>query len=431
MSKTPVARTLSDWLAYIENLHPKSIAMGLDRVNQVIERLKLNPEFIIITVAGTNGKGSTCAMLESIYHEAGYSVGCYTSPHLVRYNERVRIDKVEIDDTSLCTAFSAVDAARTLDSDHVALTYFEVGTLAAIWHFMQAKVQVAILEVGLGGRLDAVNAFQPNCAIVTSIDLDHMEFLGDTREKIGLEKAGIYRPGIPAICGDSQPPKSLINYAQSIHAQSKQIHLDFQHQLTSAGWQYSSLGEVKYNLPLPALKGNYQLDNAACAVTAVESMQHLLPVKAESIAAAMRNVHVTGRFQTIAEKPQVILDVAHNPHAARALAENLHACRSAAKTIAVFAMLGDKDIAGVIAAVQAEIDVWYLADIDHARGAKAQELKRMLMNTQPEAKCRTFDSAASAYAQACLDATENDKIVVFGSFFTVSNVMQAFNHCTH
>jgi dihydrofolate synthase/folylpolyglutamate synthase len=432
MLKMPVARNLDDWLAYIEGLHPKSIAMGLERVNQVIDRLNLHPSFTIITVAGTNGKGSTCAMLENIYREAGYKVGCYTSPHLVRYNERVKVNGEEVDDETLCEAFTAIDAARAGDVDHpVALTYFEVGTLAAIWHFMQAQVDIAILEIGLGGRLDAVNAFEPDCAIVTSIDLDHMEFLGDTREKIGLEKAGIYRSNLPAICGDHNPPESLLSYAASIQADLKRIDLNFGHQLTEKGWQFINQDQFQYALPLPALQGRYQLDNAACAIAAVESLQSKRAVSVDAMVKAMQTT-VAGRFQTISLNPRVILDVAHNPHAARALAENLHACRkSSSKTIAVFAMLGDKDIPGVISAVQQEIDNWYVADIDHPRGAQAQDLKTFIAQIAPSANCLTFNSAAAAYAQACIDVGENDKIVVFGSFFTVSNVMQAFAQRTH
>lgn len=433
MLKMPEARNLNDWLAYIEGLHPKSIAMGLERVNQVIDRLSLHPSFTIITVAGTNGKGSTCAMLENIYREAGYKVGCYTSPHLVRYNERVKVNGGEVDDKTLCEAFTAIDAVRTHDIDHaVALTYFEVGTLAAIWHFMQAQVDIAILEIGLGGRLDAVNAFEPDCAIVTSIDLDHMEFLGDTREKIGFEKAGIYRSHVPAICGDHQPPYSLLEYAEQIQADLKRINIHFSYKVTDIGWRFRNEAKAPYDLPLPALQGRYQLDNAACAIAAVESLQSKRAVPVEAMIKAMQTTTVAGRFQTISLKPWVILDVAHNPHAARALADNLHACRKpSSKTIAVFAMLGDKDIPGVISAVQPEIDSWYVADIDHPRGAPAQALKTFIAQTVPLANCLTFNNAADAYAQACIDAGENDKIIVFGSFFTVSDVLQAFAQRTH
>lgn len=436
-------RDLTSWLSYIENLHPKAIAMGLDRVRLMIERLQLYPAFPIISVAGTNGKGSTCAMLEQIYKQAGYQVGCYTSPHLLRYNERVRVDGIEVSDEDLCVAFSAIDAARVDANDGVIpLTYFEVGTLAALWHFMQTGIDVAILEIGLGGRLDAVNAFEPSCAIVTSVDLDHQEFLGDTRESIGFEKAGIYRKSVPAICGDVSPPSSLITYAHQVQADFKCISQDFDSILGKDDWQYIAHKKSVYTLPLPALEGLYQLNNAACAITAVESLQSRLPVKVDAIANAMLQVRLLGRFQTVSrvpsekQTPRVILDVAHNPHAANALAENLRATKiqldstHPAKTFAVFAILADKDIKGVIEAVKNDIDGWYVAGIDHARGASAVDVAKMITNILPEANIKIFDGADNAYLQAChdieacIDANENDKIIVFGSFFTVSTVMQ-------
>jgi dihydrofolate synthase/folylpolyglutamate synthase len=436
-------RDLTSWLSYIENLHPKAIAMGLDRVRLMIERLQLYPAFPIISVAGTNGKGSTCAMLEQIYKQAGYQVGCYTSPHLLRYNERVRVDGIEVSDQDLCAAFTAIDAARVDANDGVIpLTYFEVGTLAALWHFMQTGIDVAILEIGLGGRLDAVNAFEPSCAIITSVDLDHQEFLGDTRESIGFEKAGIYRKSVPAICGDVSPPASLLAYANEIQADFKCMQQDFDCILAKDSWQYIAHKKIVYTLPLPALEGQYQLNNAACAITAVESLQSRLPVKANAIANAMLEVKLLGRFQTVSklssekQSPRVILDVAHNPHAANALAENLKASKTQdsnsrpAKTFAVFAILADKDIKGVIEAVKNEIDGWYVAGIDHARGASAVDVAKMITNILPEANIKIFDGADNAYLQAChdieacIDANENDKIIVFGSFFTVSTVMQ-------
>ena len=429
MPKELVVKDLSAWLSYIESLHPKSIAMGLERIKLIISRLNLEPTFTIITVAGTNGKGSTCAMLENIYRQAGYQVGCYTSPHLLRYNERVRVNGSEVNDADLCKAFEVVDAARMdADGNAIALTYFEVGTLAAVWHFMQTKIDVAILEIGLGGRLDAVNAFEPDCAIVTSVDLDHLEFLGDTREKIGFEKAGVYRKAIPAICGDNNPPVSLVNHANQIEADLMCIHQDFGHSVLENGWQYHSHGKILYTLPMPALKGDYQLNNAACAITAVESLQSSLPVSTQAIADAMRQVSLAGRFQTVTHSPQVILDVAHNPHAARALAENLKALSSPqVNNIAVFAMLADKDIKGVVEAVKEQVDIWYIASIDNVRGASAMDLAAVIAAVNPNAKYKIFDNAAIAYQQACIDAGENDKIVVFGSFFTVSNVMQALS----
>jgi dihydrofolate synthase/folylpolyglutamate synthase len=440
-------KDLTAWLSYIESLHPKSIAMGLDRVQLMIARLQLHPAFPIIAVAGTNGKGSTCAMLEQIYLQAGYHVGCYSSPHLLRYNERVRVDGMEVNDESLCAAFSAVDVARLDESNLVIpLTYFEVGTLAAMWHFMQTGVDIAILEVGLGGRLDAVNAFEPNCSIVTSIDLDHQEFLGNTCESIGFEKAGVFRPSIPAICGDINPPASLIAYAHKINADLKCIHQDFDYTSHQSSWQYQVHGNVIHTLPLPALQGSYQLNNAACAITAVESLQSKLPVETEKIADAMRDVKLAGRFQTVVKSPSekqspwVILDVAHNPHAAKALAENLRAAKlqrnkaGSGKTFAVFAMLADKDITGVIDAVHTEIDAWYIANIEHTRGALAADLAETIKNVTPNAIVQVFDRADNAYLracidiEACIDVNENDKIVVFGSFFTVSTVMQLLSN---
>ena len=411
---------LAGWLTYIEAQHPKSIAMGLDRVNEVKQRLKLNPSFPIIMVAGTNGKGSTCAMLERIYHEAGYRVACYNSPHLLRYNERVRICCQEASDEALCSAFLAVEAAR----GEILLTYFEFGTLAAMWHFMQSDVDVGILEVGLGGRLDAVNAFEPACAIVTSIDLDHMDFLGNSRDSIGYEKAGVFRQGIPAICGDINPPSTLVSHAASIGADLMLVGRDFEFKLTGDSWTYHQNQTEIDCLPLPALVGDFQLFNAACAITAIEVLQQLLPVTATTIATGLHTTILAGRFQLYSSHPQVILDVAHNPHAAYALAENLRKFPSHGRTLAVFAMLADKDIAGVIAAVDMEGDSWYVAGINNVRGASAQHLANLIYLQVLEGDIQSFADVTSAYLQACMDAGENDRIIVFGSFFTVADVMR-------
>ncbi|HSR02910.1 MAG TPA: Mur ligase family protein, partial [Methylophilaceae bacterium] len=283
--------TLNQWLAYIEALHPKSIEMGLDRVIEVVNRLAFKSLPPIISIAGTNGKGSTCAMLEHIYSKAGYCVGAYVSPHLLHYNERVRVNLQNISDDDLCLAFSAVEAAR----GEVILTYFEMGTLAAIWHFSQVKLDVILLEVGMGGRLDAVNAFEPSCSIVTSIDLDHIDYLGDTREKIAAEKAGIYRKGRTAICGDDNPPDSLVNYAREIGANLLLIHRDFEVRKTEDGWLYQ-VGQDQLELPTLALQGDFQLNNAACAISAIRSLTELLPVTLDAIKNALANVTLLGRF---------------------------------------------------------------------------------------------------------------------------------------
>ena len=408
----------SEWLAYIEALHPKSIAMGLERVKTVLDKLQLKPTFPIITVAGTNGKGSVCALLSQIYRQAGYQVGCYTSPHIVRYNERVAVNLRAISDDDLCSAFAEVETAR----GSVQLTYFEMGTLAAMWHFCQQNLDICILEVGLGGRLDAVNVFEPDCAIVTTVDLDHMEFLGDTREKIGFEKAGVYRANQLAICGDDNPPESLINYAHQIGADLAFIGQQFSAIKTANGWQYDS-GNIQLQLPVLGLTGDFQHNNAACALHAVLYLANKLPVPEANIHAACRAVHLTGRFQQIQVNPQIIIDVAHNPHAAKSLANNLKNSRSNGKTFAVLGMLADKDIAGVINAVHDEIDAWYLADIANVRGASALQLQAFCQQFDHKKSTKCYSQVTAALAAACNDASKNDRIIVFGSFYTVADVI--------
>jgi len=410
--------TVDEWLLYIEALHPKSIAMGLDRVRAVAEKLKLKPTFPIITVAGTNGKGSVCAMLSHIYHQAGYKVGTYTSPHLNRYNERVSINLEMIDDDAMCNAFEEAEAAR----GDVALTYFEMGTLAAMCHFCHQRLDVLVLEVGLGGRLDAVNVFEPSCAIVTTVDLDHMEFLGETRELIGLEKAGVFRSNVPAICGDDNPPTSLIEYAKNIGADLALIGRDFFVKNTQQGWQYRS-ENITLEIPLLGLFGDFQHNNAACAIWAVQYLNNHLPTTEANIYAALAQVKLTGRFQILQNSPSVILDVAHNPHAAKSLAENLRNSPCKGRTLAVFAMLADKDIDGVVSDVENEIDAWYLADIHIARGAKAHELLEVLKQYHHKKAVYLFEDVAEALKTACKDADINDRIIVFGSFYTVADAI--------
>lgn len=410
---------LNAWLGYLEQLHPKHIALGLERVGEVRDRLGLHPDFTVITVAGTNGKGSTCAMLERIYLEAGYRVACYTSPHLLRYNERVRVGGREASDEELCAAFATVEQAR----QDTALTYFEFGTLAAVWHFAQVGVDVAILEVGLGGRLDAVNIFDPDCAIVTSIDLDHVDYLGNSRDSIGREKAGIFRRGIPALCGDSQPPETLRAHAAQIGADYRRIGVDFCYEAGSDGWAFHSGDACYKDLPLPALNGSFQLSNAACALEAVRCLQERLPVAPASMGMGLRLVTLPGRFQKLGGRPEIILDVAHNPHAARGLAENLRNSPHAGRTLAVFAMLRDKDIEGVVRVLADVVDAWYVAGIHNARGADAQTLADWLQAI-PGVNVACFADVADALRQACLGADENDRIVAFGSFYTVADALR-------
>lgn len=417
-----IPATLVEWLAYIERVHPQSIAMGLDRVGAVRRALGLDPQFPIISVGGTNGKGSACAMLESILMAAGYRVGCYTSPHLLRYNERVRIAGCEAGDAELGAAFAAVDAAR----DGVQLTYFEFGTLAAVWLFIKAGIDVAVLEVGLGGRLDAVNVFDADSALVTSIGLDHMEYLGTTREEIGFEKAGIFRARRPAVCADPQPPGSLVAHAAAIGAPLWLMGRDFGYEAEPAQWRYWSPRGRRAGLPQPALRGPLQIANAAACLAVLDSLHGRLPVAMSHIRSGFVAVENPGRFQVLPGRPVVILDVAHNPDAAAALAANLSALgRSGGRTLAVFSMYKDKDITGVARAVTGQIDRWYIAPAPGARGADAATLQRHLAAAGVKAPVAECANTRAAYAQACDQAGENDRILVFGSFLTVAAAMRA------
>ncbi|MGH8648186.1 MAG: bifunctional tetrahydrofolate synthase/dihydrofolate synthase, partial [Burkholderiales bacterium] len=366
--------TLEQWLQHIERQHPKAIALGLDRVARVCDALGLAPAFPIITVGGTNGKGSVCAMLEAILHQAGYRVGCYTSPHLLRYNERVRIARAEAPAVELARGFAAVERAR----GGVPLTYFEFGTLAGVWLFSDRSVEVAVLEVGLGGRLDAVNAFDADCAVVTTVDIDHVDFLGGDREAIGREKAGIFRAGRPAVCADSAPPASLLRHAAELGARLLRIGADFGATPQGRQWQYWGPGGKRGALPHPVLRGACQLANAAAAIAALECMRERLPVSVNDIRAGLLLADTPGRFQVLPGRPAVILDVAHNPQAARALAASLAAMGGAGRTLAVFGMLKDKDIPGVAAAVKSQVAHWFIAGLGRARGAGVSELGQAL-----------------------------------------------------
>lgn len=411
--------SLAGWLSHLESLHPKTIALGLERVVQVKGRLNLNPDFPIIVVGGTNGKGSVCAMLESILHAAGYRVGCYTSPHLLSYNERVRIAKQQASDEELCASFEKIEQVR----GDISLTYFEFGTLAAMQLFISHKVDVAILEVGLGGRLDAVNVFDADVSVVTSVDIDHVDFLGGTREQIAFEKAGIFRPGRVAICGDSDVPQALRGHAQQVGAELWCIGSEFGFVAHQQQWDYRGQAGGRNALPMPALRGAFQLHNASAALAALDTLQNRLPVSMAAVRRGLTEVELTGRFQFVPGKPQQILDVAHNPHAARSLAQNL-ANLPPAKTFAVFAMLRDKDIAGVVAELDAQIDVWLVAGIDAPRGATAAELAQVLKTQGVRGEIVNCPAIADALHEASNRAGENDRIAALGSFYTVAEVMR-------
>jgi dihydrofolate synthase / folylpolyglutamate synthase len=411
--------TLEQWLQHIERVHPSAVALGLERVRLVRGALGLDPSFPVITVGGTNGKGSVCAMLESVLHQAGYRIGCYTSPHLVRYNERVRIGLHEAGDADLARAFAAVESAR----GEVPLTYFEFGTLAALWLFAEQAVEGAVLEVGLGGRLDAVNAFDADCAVVVSVDLDHMDYLGGDREAIGFEKAGIFRGRRPAICGDPAPPAALKRHATEIGARLFVMGVDFGYTRRGQQWQYWGPRGKLSALPYPALRGAAQLGNAAVAITALETLRDHFPIAIGDLRSGLLATDLPGRFQVLPGRPAIILDVAHNPHAARALARNLAGLERPGRILAVFSMLKDKDIAGVIEAVKAHIDHWLIAGIAAPRGAGPELLAERLAAARVTAPVTRCESMSAACAQACDLATENDKILVFGSFYTVAAMM--------
>ncbi len=432
--------SLPEWLAHLESLHPKGqggIELGLERVGRVKAALRQTQNCPLIVVGGTNGKGSSCAYLEAIYAFAGYRVGCYTSPHLLEYNERVRVDRQPVDDATLCRAFASVEAARQA-AGNIALTYFEFGTLAAWEVFAGSQVEVLILEVGLGGRLDAVNIYDADCALVTGIALDHTDWLGSTREAIGFEKAGIYRAANDgqrtAICADPEPPQSLLDHAAAIGADLQLLGRDFGYFGDKTQWTYWGRGAPRRGEPAlirrgglanPALRGACQLRNASAVLAAVDAIKEPLPVSMQAVRRGLLEVDVPGRFQVLPGRPAVVLDVAHNPQAVTGLVENLGDMGFFEKTIAVVGMLGDKDIAGALAALSGKIDVWLLAGLDVPRGAPAEALAAVVADGNLGGRVECFAAPTEAFTRAVKLAGENDRIVIFGSFHTVAAVMRA------
>ena len=409
--------SLAAWLAYLETLHPKAISLGLERVRAVHDRLALAPACPVVTVTGTNGKGSTSAFLERMLSAGGYRVGLYTSPHLLRYNERVRIAGAEATDAELTAAFAAVEAVR----QDVPLTYFEFGTLAALWLFARVQTDALVLEVGLGGRLDAVNIVDADVAVVTTIAIDHTDYLGLTREDIGREKAGIFRTGRVAVCADPDPPTALVDHARAIGAVLLRIGVDFGFVAGEMQWRYFGPGGARHGLPYPALRGVYQLANAAAALTALDALRAHLPVDMGAVRDALVSIELPGRFQVLPGRPVTVLDVAHNVQAAHALADTVAAMGFHPQTLAVFGIMADKDIDAVIAALMPRVDQWLVATLPPPRGATAMLLRQRLEQAgiAPDA-IRTFDDAGAAYRAAREIAAEADRIIVFGSFLTVA-----------
>ena len=411
--------TLPDWLAFIERQHPDAVALGLDRVDEVFARLDARPRCPVITVGGTNGKGSTCAMLDSILRAAGHRVGRYLSPHLLRYNERVMVQGEEADDAALCAAFEAVESARHA----VPLTYFEYGTLAALWLFARAAPDVLVLEVGLGGRLDAVNIIDADCAVITSIDLDHQDYLGAGREAIGREKAGIMRAGRPVVVADPAPPESVLDAARRLGARLLLLGRDFGFDAAPLQWRYRAPTGRAVSLGWPAMRGATQLRNAAAALCALDCLRERLPVPKQAIRLGLARAVLPGRFEVLPGVPRVILDVAHNAEAARVLAVNLGDTGFARETHAVVGMLHDKDVHAVLTALAGRVTRWYPCSLDGPRGASAQTLADVLAAAGLPAPVACYADPPSAYVAAREAAGADDRIIVFGSFLTVGAVM--------
>ena len=420
---------LDQWLDRCERLHPTAIEMGLDRVEQVRARLGLEFSCAVITVAGTNGKGSTCAMLESIALQAGYKVGVYTSPHLVRFEERCRLDGAAVSADALVPHFEAVEAARGA----VSLTYFEFTSLAIMRLLSQAPLDLAVLEVGLGGRLDAVNIVDTDCAVITSIDIDHTFYLGTDREQIGFEKAGIMRAGRPAVVSDPLPPRSVLEHATAIGADLRCFGRDFSYgaqQGPSGGWQqWSWAGRSKRysGLAYPALRGTNQLLNASGALAAFEALGERLPISAQAVRNGLALIDLPGRFQIVPGRPVLVLDVAHNPHAVAALAQNLDQMGFHPRTLAVFGAMRDKDTTGMLARLAPLVDEWYFCDLPTARAASATELAAQFAALDapfPVRRVERFADPLVALRAAAARADPADRIVVFGSFYTVGGVLK-------
>jgi dihydrofolate synthase/folylpolyglutamate synthase len=416
------ASTLQEWLAHCERAHPKTIDLTLERVCAVRDRLGLRFGVPVVAVAGTNGKGSSCAMLEAIALHAGYRVGLYSSPHLINFEERCRINGSEVAAAGLLPHFAAVEAARGA----IGLTYFEFTTLAILRALAQAELDLVILEVGLGGRFDAVNAIDADCALITSIDLDHMEYLGPDREAIGFEKAGILRPGRPAVISDPMPPASVLRHAQQIGADLWQAGVDFGHAGDRQQWSWQGRGRRYHALAYPALRGANQLLNASGVLAVFAALQPVLPISAQAVRLGLATVQLQGRFQIVPGQPVVVLDVAHNPQAAATLAYNLDQMGFYPRNHAVFGAMRDKDIGAMAARLAPLIDSWYLCALPLDRAASCDELAlRLQPQLRPGAAAPSRHATPSEALRAAMGAADPaDRIVVFGSFLCVGGVLK-------
>ena len=426
-----MSKTLADWLAHCERLHPVTIDLTLARVARVRERLGLAFDVPVFTVAGTNGKGSTCAMLEAILLQAGYRVGVYTSPHLIHFEERLRLNGEIVKESQLLAHFEAVEAARGDEQ----LTYFEFTTLALLHCMAGQPLDAVVLEVGLGGRLDAVNVIDTDCAIITSIDLDHMDYLGADREAIGREKAGIMRAGKPVVVSDPQPPQSVLDRAAELGADLWVFGRDFNYAGDRQQWSWSGRARRHNSLGYPALRGANQLLNASGVLAALDALRPMLPVPAQAVRNGLAMVELPGRFQIVPGQPALVFDVAHNPHAVAVLAQNLDQMGYYPRTHAVLGAMADKDLVGLVQALLPMIDVWYCCDLPTPRAATASCLAEAVVTARqgraagsaplPAAVCSTHAGPVEALAAAVSAADPTDRIVVFGSFFTVGGVLSA------
>ncbi|MGN2250583.1 bifunctional tetrahydrofolate synthase/dihydrofolate synthase [Frateuria sp. GZRe14] len=423
-------RTLAEWLAYQEGVNPHSIELGLERVRKVWQRMGAPaPARRVITVGGTNGKGSTVALLEAMLAAAGMRVGCYTSPHLLHYNERIRIDRHEATDEALVASFERIETARGSGADAVPLTYFEYGTLAALDLFARADLDVAVLEVGLGGRLDAVNIVDADAVVVTTIDMDHMDWLGNDRDSIGREKAGIARHGRPAIVGELEPPAGLLDALAASGAQVQRAGQDFRVERHARGWRWQHRDGTAFELPDPALAAPVQYANAASAIAALHALDAAGSLESpialgQAAADGLTAVQVPARLQSLGGDPAVVVDVGHNPQAARALADWLK-LRRFPRVHAVYGVLADKDVAGVLAALGSLVDHWHLAGLDREspRGLPIGALTEALRQTLPEAKFDAHSTVTDALAAARAQARPGECILAFGSFFVAGAVL--------
>ena len=419
-------KKLAEWLTWQEQLHLSKIDLGLDRIREVAKKLGiLSTPFPIITIAGTNGKGSTVTFFEAILKAQGYKTGSYTSPHLIEYNERIKLNTQNANDGLIVKAFEEIDQAR----GDISLTYFEFGTLAAMLIFIQQKVDVAILEVGLGGRLDAANLWDTSLAVITSIGIDHVDWLGDDREIIAVEKSGIMRKGIPVICGDLDPPDAIANEAKRIGSTLFQINTNFSYKNNNdETWDWTGF-EQTFQLPIPALAGEFQLNNATTAIAGLRAIYKILPASKDNIIQGLKTASLAGRLQVINRHPEWLIDVAHNPHAAKQLAKFLEKNPSEEDTIALFSMFKDKDISQVISTINPYIDEWHIVELEGKRSAKINELKEAISQQNNSdglnKKIIIHQSFLDATLSLKTSCNLKDRVVAFGSFLVVSEVIKA------